>query len=184
MQFKNTPFEYGRITQWLHWLIALLVLFQFYLIYWKKWVLAEDSSVAHFYIGKLHIPLGVLLLALITFSIFWKLYNPHPTFPSHMSKLEKIAAHTAHALLLGATLLMSVSGLIMTTYGGYPPDLFGLYQLPAFLEKNEPLAHSFYEVHEITSFVLLALIVLHTLAAFKHQLLDKDNVVRRMLPWK
>jgi cytochrome b561 len=40
------------------------------------------------------------------------------------------------------------------------------------------------EVHEITSYILVAVIVVHVAAAFKHLVLDKDNVFERMLPGK
>jgi cytochrome b561 len=45
-------------------------------------------------------------------------------------------------------------------------------------EKNEV----FEEAHEILGNVLLILASLHTLAALKHQFIDRDELLRRMLP--
>jgi cytochrome b561 len=46
--------------------------------------------------------------------------------------------------------------------------------------NNEGLRNVFKEAHEVAGAVLLALIVLHLVAAIKHKLIDKDNVMQRM----
>ena len=38
------------------------------------------------------------------------------------------------------------------------------------------------EIHEIGSNAMIALVVLHVLAALKHQFVDDDGIFRRMLP--
>ena len=38
------------------------------------------------------------------------------------------------------------------------------------------------DVHGVTAALLIALIVIHVLAAFKHLLFDRDKVFQRMLP--
>jgi len=40
------------------------------------------------------------------------------------------------------------------------------------------------EIHGVTATLLIALIVIHVLAAFKHLLIDRDKVFQRMLPGK
>jgi Cytochrome B561 len=39
------------------------------------------------------------------------------------------------------------------------------------------------EVHEVLFNILLALAVVHVIAALKHHFIDRDNVLRSMLPW-
>jgi cytochrome b561 len=52
-----------------------------------------------------------------------------------------------------------------------------------------PIAHEkstlelFHELHEITATLMLVLLALHVGAALKHQLIDKDGTMRRMVPW-
>jgi cytochrome b561 len=37
--------------------------------------------------------------------------------------------------------------------------------------------------HSVLAFSMLALVVLHAAAALKHQFRDRDDVLKRMLPW-
>ena len=39
------------------------------------------------------------------------------------------------------------------------------------------------DVHELVMKGMYALVALHVLAALKHQFVDKDNVLHRMIPW-
>ena len=41
----------------------------------------------------------------------------------------------------------------------------------------------FHELHEVFATLMLVLMGLHVLAALKHQFLDKDGTLRRMVPW-
>jgi cytochrome b561 len=41
----------------------------------------------------------------------------------------------------------------------------------------------FFGVHKVTGYVLIGLIALHVAGALKHQLIDRDNLLARMLPW-
>ena len=93
MQLKDTDSRFGSIAQFFHWIIALLVLTQYYLVYWTEWVLPKKSPQAIFYISGLHKPIGVLLLLLIFLAFCWRISNSRPTFPSTMANWEKIAAH-------------------------------------------------------------------------------------------
>jgi cytochrome b561 len=39
------------------------------------------------------------------------------------------------------------------------------------------------DVHELVMKGMYALVALHVLAALKHQFVDRDNVLHRMIPW-
>lgn len=181
MTLKNTTTGYGWVSRALHWSIAFLVLIQFYLIYAKRYILAAGSERAGFYINGLHKPIGLLLLVLVIASLLWAAINSHPYFPASMSGIEKGLARIMHKVLLIGTLGMSISGILMTTAAGYPPDFFGLYQVPNFIEKNKVLSRSCFEAHETVGSLLLCLVILHGLAALKHHFIDKNDVLRRML---
>jgi len=182
MQLKDTGSRFGSIAQFFHWIVAVLVLTQYYLVYWTEWVLPKKSPQAIFYISGLHKPIGVLLLLLIFLAFCWRVSNSRPTFPSTMAKWEKIAAHLTHMLLALCVLVMAMSGLIMSTAAGYPPNFFGLYQIPTFISANKALSQLCFNIHVITSYALISLIGLHVLAALKHHFIDKDPVLKRMLP--
>jgi cytochrome b561 len=40
----------------------------------------------------------------------------------------------------------------------------------------------FFTVHTVSAWVLIALIMLHVAGALKHQLIDRDRLMERMLP--
>jgi cytochrome b561 len=44
------------------------------------------------------------------------------------------------------------------------------------------LRELFFGIHEAVAFMLIALIVLHVAGALKHQWIDRDNLLARMLP--
>jgi len=179
---KNTTSNFGVITKLFHWIIATLVAVQFYLGLWAVWVLPQNSPKLELYIGKLHEPIGILVFILGTLAILWMLINPHPLFPNSMLLWEKIVARITHMLLYLALLLMPITGIIMAQASGYPPNFFGLYQFPQLIEKNKDLANLAFTFHKYIGYVFLALIILHILAAFKHHFIDRDNILKRMLP--
>ncbi len=182
MSLKNSTNKYGSISKLLHWTIALLFIVQFYLVYWTEYVLPKKSPLAEFYIDGLHKPIGITILCLAIFAVLWRLYNVKPKFPPLMREWEKGAAHSVHLLLYLTMFVMPITGFMMSVAAGYPPNYFGLYQFPMFIEKNKALSNALFEVHEITSYIIIALVLVHTLAALKHHFIDRDSVLKRMLP--
>lgn len=179
---KNTSSKFGSLSKLFHWLIATLVIVQFYLGLWSVWVLPKNSPELELYIGKLHEPIGILIFGLGTVAIFWMLINQHPLFPNAMRMWERVVARVTHILLYLALLLMPITGIIMAMANGYPPNFFNLYQFPMLIEKNKDLASLAFTIHKCIGYVLLVLIILHILAALKHHFLNHDNVLKRMLP--
>jgi cytochrome b561 len=58
---------------------------------------------------------------------------------------------------------------------------FGL-QIGPFFPEKQGLRDGLQEIHGLLSYLLVVLVVVHVLAAFKHLLVDKDGVFQRMLP--
>ena len=183
MELRNSVARYGAFSKFLHWTITLLVLFQLYLVFWKKWMLPEKSEIAAFYIGGLHKPIGVVILVLVITALIWRWTNPKPAFPITMPSWEKKSATLVHRLLYLGLLVMPVSGFVMSVAAGYPPNFFGLYQFPMMIEKNKAVAELFFAIHEFTGFLMIALVFIHTFAALKHHFIDRDGVLKRMLPF-
>jgi cytochrome b561 len=51
-----------------------------------------------------------------------------------------------------------------------------------FIPLDKGLGKAVMELHEVGGKVLIGLIILHILGALKHYLVDKDNVLQRMIP--
>jgi cytochrome b561 len=71
----------------------------------------------------------------------------------------------------------------MSSAANYPVSWFGVVQLPDLVMPSEDLKEVLEEVHEGLFVALLSLAGLHVLAALKHQFVDRDGLLWRMLPW-
>jgi cytochrome b561 len=190
--------RYTKTAIILHWVIGFMI-FGMFALGWYMSELPKDSPKAAvldlFDLGlytlqfaepltprtfyfNLHKSIGVTLLALIAFRVFWRLANAAPTFPATMREWEKKAADIAHMGLYVLMVAMPVSGIIMASYSKYGVKWFGV-KLIAGLD-NTPMRELFQEVHEAIGAILLAVIVVHVIAAIKHKVVDKDDVMKRM----
>jgi len=59
----------------------------------------------------------------------------------------------------------------------------GLVPLPDLVAKDKALAETLKAVHVGLNFTLAALVFVHVGAAVKHQWVDRDGVLPRMLPF-
>lgn len=125
-----------------------------------------------------HKSLGLLLAALILVRllIVMKIGKPAPLGEG----LKKTMASIGHGLLYLAMIVMPLSGLVMSYSGGHSIPFFGLFEIPGSEEKLETLGGIAHEAHEIAGNVLIALIVLHVVAALYHHFMLKDETMKRM----
>ncbi|PKF49316.1 cytochrome b [Enterovibrio nigricans] len=128
----------------------------------------------------LHKSIGFIILVLASTRILWRVKEGAlPSVPGSPSWQEK-AAKGIHHLLLLATLLMPISGILMSVGGGRGLDVFGM-TLIGTGDKIEWLGAIGHTTHEVLANIVIAAIVLHILGALKHHLLDKDATLKRML---
>jgi cytochrome b561 len=76
---------------------------------------------------------------------------------------------------------MPLFGFAGSNFGKFGVKYFGI-QLGPFFPEDPAMVSLFQSLHRWTSYVLIALIVLHVAAALKHALVDRNGVMRRMLP--
>ena len=80
-------------------------------------------------------------------------------------------------------LLSPLTGYLMSTFGGHPVVIFGLFEMPSLVSPNESLGKAMKVMHEVSNYALCTLFVLHTLAALKHYFINHDEVLAKMLPF-
>jgi cytochrome b561 len=68
-----------------------------------------------------------------------------------------------------------------SAYGATTP-FFGLFELPAIVDKDEPLATQLFTVHRWVGYFLIILVLTHVSAALYHYFIRGDGVLQRMLP--
>lgn len=172
--------RYTRTAQIFHWLMFVLII---------------GALIVGFYMGELprspfklqvvslHKWNGVTILLLALMRVTWRVLNPPPPLPSTMPGWQQNAAHWLHRALYLLIIAMPMSGWLMSSAKGFPVVWFGVLPLPDLVEKNHDLGELLEKVHEVLAFALIGLLVLHVLAALKHHVIDRDNVLSRMLPW-
>jgi cytochrome b561 len=190
--------RYTRTAVILHWLIALGIIFMFALGWFMSelpregekssaydlfnlgiytWQLAEEVTPRTFYFN-LHKSIGVTLLALIAFRVFWRLTHRPPALLDSLKQLERALAEHAHKALYVLMVAMPVSGLIMALGSKYGVKWFGIKILPGF--DNEALRDIFLSVHTWVGIAMALLILLHIAGALKHKFINKDGTMKRM----
>jgi len=92
-------------------------------------------------------------------------------------------AHAGHALLYVLLFAMPLSGWAMSSAAGFPVSFFGLFTLPDLITPNQSLKADMMDLHKALAWLLIAMIILHALAALLHHFYYKNNVLRRMLPF-
>jgi cytochrome b561 len=161
----------------LHWLIAVLIVGAFAL----GWIMTDMSiSPLKLRMFNWHKWVGITVLALVVVRTIWRLTHPAPLFLP-MPAWQKVAAHGLHFVLYVLMFLQPLSGWVYSNAAGYPIVYFGVIHLPTLVAKDKALADVMRERHELIGWLLLACIVLHVLAGLKHQFIDRDGTLRRML---
>lgn len=180
MQWRNTQTTYGALAKFLHWTIVVLIITQYIII-----EAAEDlpDGPGKFEMVTRHKSFGMLILALAIARIAWKVLNKGNPVPVTMPRPQKIAAAAGHGLLYLLILAQPISGWMMSSAANYPVTFFGLFQFPSIVAPNEGMHETYEEVHEILFTSIVVIAVVHVLAALYHHFIQKDDTLRRMLPF-
>jgi cytochrome b561 len=175
------PASYSGPAIALHWLIALLIVCGFAL----GWVMTDipgftPTKLKYF---SWHKWIGVTVFALAVLRVLWRATHRPPPLPAAMSPLQQGAAHAVHGLLYVLMLAIPATGYLYSSASNIPVVYLGIVPLPRLIDPDPVLKETFKAIHVSLNYVLLALVVLHVLAAVKHQLIDRDGLLSRMLPF-
>lgn len=99
-----------------------------------------------------------------------------------MPAWQRRAATATHWALYGLLLAIPLSGWLHGSAAGAPTVYLGRWPLPDLVGEDETLAEGFRLAHVALNFSLLALVIVHVAAAVRHQFVDRDGLIARMLP--
>lgn len=170
---------YSATAKILHWLIVALLIVQ-YLI---GWLMPDVHGGPPGTAMALHISFGILILALITFRLVWRLAHPvapDASLPPWQCNLSELVHWLLYALVLATTL----SGWLFASARGWTVSLFFAIPLPMLTSQSPELIHRIDELHQIMEWTLLVVIGVHVGAALMHLLVYRDRVLQRILPGK
>jgi len=100
-----------------------------------------------------------------------------------MTAIEKNLARATHVLFYVLLFVMPLTGWMMSSAKNYSVSWFHQFTWPNLIGPNEQAFNVLRTTHDTLSWLLFALALLHILAALKHHLWDKDDVLKRMLPF-
>lgn len=171
--------RYTPIAIALHWAIALLVFGG-----WGLGIYMHDLplSPAKLRYYSWHKWIGVTVFFLALLRVAWLATHSAPPLPPAISRLQRRLARLTHAVLYVLLFALPVSGWLMSSAQGVPTVYFGVLPLPDLVAKDKALGERLAGVHELLAFTLAALVLLHLAAALKHQWIDRDGLLDRMLP--
>jgi cytochrome b561 len=181
--------RYSRTAIALHWLIAIAVITNVALAW--IWPHLADDSVRP--VIDTHKSIGVTVLGLAIMRLLWRTTHRPPSLPAGYALWEARASRVTHALLYVLILAMPLTGWIMDSAwkdaATHPMAWFGMFQWPriGFIMHLDPAVREqvhviFGAAHEWLSYLLYGLFALHVAGALKHQLIDGEAELQRMLP--
>ena len=124
--------------------------------------------------------MGLIITFLLILRIFLRYRYGAPSLPSSMSKWQIFAAQAGHYglyILMGALVL---TGIVSASFASDPIMIFGSYDL-AFANHNLNFFMIVRGIHEFCTNAIIALILIHILAAIYHHFILKDNTTLNML---
>ena len=180
MSIRNTTSRWGHLSQFLHWLIVVLLVVQVTLA-----SMADDLPLGMKKLALLarHKSVGITILGLAILRLLWRWANPTPDLPDTLKPYERVLAKITHVGLYIVLFAMPITGWLMSSARGFPVSWFNLFQLPDLVPKNKAVFDAMLATHSALQWVLYTIVALHVLAALKHHFMLKDNVLRRMLPF-
>lgn len=156
------PASYSPLQILLHWLIAVLVLFQIvfgeemeYMARSHRRGIAPEGEDA--LLGNAHIWVGFAILALVALRLLLRLIRGAPAYPAGQPALAELAMKAAHALFYVLLIAAPVTGIVAWYIFPEAGDIHG-FMKPAFI----------------------VLIAIHVAAALWHHFVLKDDVLKRM----
>ncbi len=176
---KNSNLEFGVVAKCIHWAIALLIIG----LIWLGWYMVDLSYYDSWYNGSLslHKALGMIVLGLAVCKMVWLLVSPTPLALPSLKAWEHWVSKIVHRVLMLSMFVIPVSGYFISTSKGAGISIFDWFEIPALFSVTETTRDLAIDLHYYTAYTILAILTMHAGAALKHQFIDKDGTMKRML---
>ncbi len=167
----------------LHWLLALALIGLFVV---GLYMTSLPFSPQRLKLYNWHKWAGVVVLTLSFLRLAWRLTHRPPELPAAvaaaMPRWQHWAHHGTHHALYALFFAVPLLGWAYSSAAGFPIVVFGVLPLPDFVPADKALAELIKPWHKLGAYAMAALVGLHVAAALKHQLIDRDGLLSRMLP--
>lgn len=177
--WQDTHERFGRVSRYLHWLMAALFVWQFAGMI-AKVTLGRDANLTQMIAGT-HADIGVLLLILMIIRGAWGLTQIGQR-PTHGEGFWGVAAWLGHAGLYVLMLVVPALATLRMLGNNRAFEWFGLIPLnDGQGDKVAWMMEPGNAAHGLLGWVLLAVIVGHVFMVLIHRFVWKDDVAQRMI---
>jgi len=177
---KASPVAYSASAKLIHWFIAAAVIVLLALGPVMKRLVPEGLLRDNLY--TFHEALGALVLIVMVVRLARRAAFSVPAPDASMPPLEQRASLWAQYALYALLFVTTVLGWAGTNAYGDPVSVFGLFDFPAIIGKDQPLSDRIMVWHLICGILIGVIVALHIAGAFYHWLVKRDRVLQRMLP--
>lgn len=177
---RAAPVCYSASAKLMHWVVATAVVALLITGPVMKRLLPEGSVRDNFY--NFHEALGALVLIVMVVRLARRMGFGAPAPDASMPLVEQRASLWAQYALYALLFAMTILGWAGTNAYGDPVSVFGLFDFPAIMAKDQPLSERIFVWHLICGIVIGVIVALHVAGALYHWLVKGDRVLQRMLP--
>lgn len=179
MDLKDSISKYGWLSKLLHWVIAFTMFGLFFLGYWMRTL--DYYSPYYQTAPHIHESIGLLMFIVVPVFMIWRYRNKNPS-DKHLKPYERLLAGMMKKTLYLLMLVLLITGYLLATVGDTPVAVFNWFEIPAlFIINDSKLLVG--NLHEYFAYILMVFAVFHASAALKHHFVDRDNTLKRILPF-
>lgn len=171
--------HYGRGLIALHWLTLVLIVIAFALGIWLSDMALSPLKLKLY---AWHKWIGLLVLALLPLRLWLRLRDRLDRL-QELEPWEARLSALVHGLIYLLMALVPLLGWLHSSAAGFSVVWFGVLPLPDLVDKQPELAKVLKAMHESAVYFLAGVVAIHALAALYHHHIQRDQVLRRMMPW-
>ena len=175
-KFLNSADSYGLVNKYFHWIMAVIIIFNFILA-----LILDDfpKGPMRSFLFSIHKSTGILVIILLIPRLLWRLVNTVPVSLGNVKTLNKLSKYV-HYFFYFILLVVVLSGWTYSSARSGPFEVFGLFTAPALIENNQVVASIAKEIHGISVYIFITVLGIHVLASLLHHYIFKDKTLKRM----
>lgn len=173
MGLRNSPDSFGLVSRLIHWGMALLIISQIAL---GLRLGLMEPGLANLWLYGLHKTVGLTALGLVLLRMLWHVLSPPPgpQATGWMRLFIKAWHWTLYALMIATP----IAGWAGSSASGIDTMYAETFVVPALVEANETSEFVWFILHEIFAKTLLGMVIVHMLAAFRHEMAGDGSLTR------
>jgi cytochrome b561 len=176
----NPTVRYTATAIFLHWLVAVLIIWGFGLGVTMTDIPGLTPTKLRYF--SWHKWIGITVLGLACVRLLWRLTHPAPSHSVSVRGWQHRLANVVHFLLYLLIFAVPLSGYFYSLAAGVPVVYLGVVPLPVLVDPNPEWKAILKQLHYWLNISLLTGFSLHVAGTLKHALIDRDGVLKRMLP--